>query len=312
MKSKNMNYVFNVEYFEGMNLLANTEDNKETIKNRNDAIKSFAFKEKAPYEVWSEISGYQEFSAFSLYPGLLIGTGNPHSIAVDGASKRGFMFDYVTGLPYIPGSSLKGMIRAYFPGDTADKEKDKEYKALIEGLLPDSAKGIDILELKRDMFEGEDIFLGAFPKADGPLLDMDYITPHKKFKNPNPISFIKVRPGVEFVFSAVFSDFKESGTGTVLLKAADKAELCKQLILLFGIGAKTNVGYGKFSLEKPVGNELLPAENKIGKKKPPKNNRPQEGKFVPRCKDCGKESGFYPDGKPKRFCSKCYLKNKKG
>ncbi|GAA0182522.1 type III-B CRISPR module RAMP protein Cmr6 [Clostridium sediminicola] len=48
------------------------------------------------------------------YPGLIIGSGYMHSIKNDDEFKLGFYFDYTTGLPIIPGSSVKGMIRSVF------------------------------------------------------------------------------------------------------------------------------------------------------------------------------------------------------
>lgn len=251
MNTKNMNYMFHVEYFEDV-LLENTKTDENLIKEHNDDIMKFQFQDiEAPYAQWKHIPGYQEIVAYTLYPGLLIGSGNPHEIAVKGAAKLGFSFDYVTGLPYIPGSSLKGMLRAYFPGDTSDQEKNKELENFISGLLSviASDKTVNIHNLKKDMFEGGDIFLGAFPEPGKAMLEMDYITPHKEFKNPNPISFLKVKPGVKFVFSVAFSDYEEDGT--VVLTKEQKRKLCEEILLLMGIGAKTNIGYGRFSKEVP-------------------------------------------------------------
>jgi len=50
----------------------------------------------------------------TVYPGLLIGSGYPHESSVIGELKLGFHFDYTTGLPVIPGSSIKGVLRDAF------------------------------------------------------------------------------------------------------------------------------------------------------------------------------------------------------
>jgi len=309
MESKNMNYLFNVEYFEGLQLLSK---DKQDIDNRNKEICSFKFNEETPCAEWKEIPGYQDFSAFTLYPGLLTGIGNPHNISAEGAAKLGLLFDYVTGIPYIPGSSLKGMLRAYFPKTASDKE----YEQLIRELLPKECGNVDILDLKKNMFENSDIFLGAFPKTKGMLLDMDNITPHKQFDDPDTITFVKIRPGVEFVFSAVFYDYKKDD---VLVTGEQKRDLCKQLILLFGIGAKTNTGYGKFSEGKPVENRLLsPAERTGSVNKPQHNNAPQQKKAPAVTKIC-KTAGcnnyveINPNTKaPGNYCAACLKRIRSG
>ena len=50
------------------------------------------------------------------YPGFITGTGLQRGIKdLVGEIKIGFAFDHVTGLPYLPGSSLKGLLRSAFP-----------------------------------------------------------------------------------------------------------------------------------------------------------------------------------------------------
>lgn len=274
-----MNYIFNVEYFnrifetknEDSLFVANAE---ELVNERNKEIFSFEFPEAdTPLKECKSIEGYRDFSLYTLYPGLLVGTGNPHEIAVAGALKCGFTFDYVTGLPYITGSTLKGMIRSYFPGDTKNEEVSDGYNELIKGLL--GKEEIDVLALKEDMFDGNDIFLGAFPvveKNNRNILDMEFITPHKeKFKNPNPVSLVKVKPAVKFVFSYVFQDYVVDGV--VMVSADEKAKLCKELLLFAGIGAKTNVGFGRFAERKPFMHDLVNRDGSANTG----NNRPQQG-----------------------------------
>ncbi len=56
------------------------------------------------------------------YPGLTTGVGMPHGIKEQNEDfKIGFYFDHTTGLPLIPGSSVKGALRAAFP-DISKKE----------------------------------------------------------------------------------------------------------------------------------------------------------------------------------------------
>ena len=85
---------------------------------------------------------------------------------------------------------------------------------------------VDIEQLKENIFENQDIFLGAFPVigfTGKKLLEMEFITPHTsgRFKNPNPISQIKVRPDVKFDFCFILSvDFSDEVS--VIVSAYDK------------------------------------------------------------------------------------------
>ena len=73
-------------------------------------------------------------------------------------------------------------------------------------------------------------------------MGFDYITPHKNpVANPIPIRIIKVLPDVRFEFRFVLSDKKIKDK---VLTADALKELLKELLILFGAGAKTNVGYG--------------------------------------------------------------------
>ena len=181
------------------------------------------------------------------YPGLIIGSGYIHGIPDDNNdTKVGFYFDYISGYPVIPGSSVKGVIRSFFEGEFL-KEKQELLKSILQ-------KDIDIENLKNEIFEGidesresisiykRDKFLDAYVESvNDSLFAFDYITPHKEFKEPVPIKFLKVRPGVEFVFNF---DLKDG-----IISAKEKEKLFFEIIKLHGIGAKTNSGFGNFEDE---------------------------------------------------------------
>ena len=114
----------------------------------------------------------------------------------------------------------------------------------------------DVKKLMNNIFEGEDVFLGAYPeiqKGERNLLSGEYITSHqRKFKNPIPISFLKVKPDIAFKFCFLLKDYKYEND---FVSAQEKSDLFRELILLGGIGAKTNVGFGRF-LEKQAGKNV--------------------------------------------------------
>ena len=79
-----------------------------------------------------------------------------------------------------------------------------------------------------------------------PFIGDDYITPHQNrkepemspFTNPIPLMFLKILPEVTIQFQFSLQPGE--------LTKEQKEELFRQMLLDFGIGAKTNVGYGQF------------------------------------------------------------------
>lgn len=209
------------------------------------------------------------------YPGLLIGSGYGHDYKHDNAElkneafKIGFFFDFTTGMPIIPGSSIKGMLRSCFPQKSVKTKKlSPEYKnsriQFIKEIITNELKifsEINIDALEDEIFHGlrdnkpipiyeRDIFIDAVPTSvhntKGNLFDDDYITPHiQELKNPEPLKFLKVSSNVQFRFEFRLFDSKICSD----LTADKKLELFKYLILTLGLGAKTNVGYGQFVKE---------------------------------------------------------------
>jgi CRISPR-associated protein Cmr6 len=207
-----------------------------------------------------------QFETTTLYPGLLIGSGYTHGISAEEDVKIGFFFDHTSGLPVIPGSSVKGVLRSLFGlGINGKTDPHKEVKeAMIRDLL--GKESLDIKALSKAIFEGikpekmrkdpddklfgpyeRDIFYDArIVRTSGRLMADDYITPHKNpLEDPIPIRFLKVAPGVTFSFSFRLHDTQ---IGETTVTAAEKLALFHWLIEHFGVGAKTNVGYGNFSL----------------------------------------------------------------
>ena len=196
------------------------------------------------------------FRLKTVYPGLLIGSGYAHGLSSDYDAKIGFYFDHTTGLPIIQGSSVKGMLRSFFalPMEGQSDPYTKEKHSFIRDLIKKS--DLDVDALAREIFEGidadtqepksiyeRDIFYEARVVAtNGNLLQDDYLTPHgdDPLKNPIPLRFVKVAPEVTFEFNF---DLKSSKLAT----SEEKENLFIELVQTFGIGAKTNVGYGQFA-----------------------------------------------------------------
>ncbi len=202
------------------------------------------------------ISGDNFFSTKmkTSYPGLLIGSGYSHEVGkVDENFKIGFFFDYTTGMPIIPGSSVKGVVRSIFKKLDSDHKKQSVLEYLNSILQKIGMESYEIKwwqELEKEMFEGErrgknisiyerDKFFEAFVGKKEKCFCDDYITPHKDpLKDPKPLRFLKIAPNTEIIFNFEFHN-------GIILKE-EKFYLIAHILKDFGIGAKINVGYGQF------------------------------------------------------------------
>jgi len=198
----------------------------------------------------------QSFQLVTEYPGLLIGTGYPHDLAVIGAVKMGCHFDYATGLPTIPGSTVKGLLRSYM----------KDYWELVKddlGPMPENF-------IDHFFVESKAVFLDAWPiqpEESGRLFGLESITPHTVPKEygdsrsdyegltePTPLQGLKVLPGVTYVFRFLLPDSVDGISRASLLKAF------AELLVMLGAGAKTNVSFGAFNpTDDPVSETILEA-----------------------------------------------------
>lgn len=153
--------------------------------------------------------------------------------------KNGFSFDYTSGQPYIPGSSVKGMLRSIF------KEHRDAAVEILKNITDMEWTNKEVDALEADIFDNNDIFLDAvlyWGDNYGNILSTDFITPHKSpIKNPVPIRILKINPGVKLEFRFILHDHQVNNKTL----AKDKLlEVFVELLELFGVGAKTNVGYG--------------------------------------------------------------------
>lgn len=262
--SKNMSYIYYHEYFKGLEErkeksglvyeLGGSPSSEEQFRERNKALQDFKFDlSLSPLEHLKNaskgVASFQTFSLETIYPGLMIGTGNPHDLKSKGSIYSGFSFDYVTGLPYIPGSSVKGILKSVFPRkeDTKDDINQQKMK-YIQSLLNPELSDEEIYDLKDNIFEDNDVFLDAYPtsknKTKQQCLALEFITPHSDIiKNPIPINCLKVKPGISFEFGFYLNECQLSDGVQITIK--EKIELFKTILTDVGIGTKTNVGFGQ-------------------------------------------------------------------
>ncbi len=243
MQQANTGWLFYKDYYRNINFRVKKDDsnNQQLFEAKNKTL----FKRKFdPGSLDSYARSEQTLRFETTYPGLLIGSGYNHETGYLGEIKIGFHFDHTTGLPYLPGSSVKGTIRSAF--------KHKAYlKSILQSDFGFAKNDAELDKLESEIFTGadkenmyqHDVFLDAVisrGNADGYFLNSDFITPHRKpglLRNPIPIQFLKIRPGVEMTFYFELKD------GTQLT-ATEKLKLFGRILRDLGVGAKTNVGYG--------------------------------------------------------------------
>lgn len=187
---------------------------------------------------------------------LITGSGesHPHEVSM--------VFDHNTGIPYIPASGVKGIVRFAHTlsifldenGQVKEPYKGQEYLDEARENIPDIFGGekiiIDQNKEKKIILRGRVVFLDAYP-AKIPDLHIDIMNPHyapyysegkppADHHNPTPIKFLTVAKGTRFIFRAV-AEKKENLPEKV--RAAFIKALTEE-----GVGAKTAIGYGRFEV----------------------------------------------------------------
>ena len=237
---KNLHKAYYKDYFDKLDfgyLLNNSDGPVVEIKRRNAALTAPNMLQQIPKNPLVNNSFQLQIS----YPGLVTGIGINHEASIEGEFKLGVHFDWTHGMPVVYGSSVKGVLRAWFKEfykPTTDQPSvDDAFDSIFEGKENGKPKSI----YKRDIF-----FDAVIVEADrkGRILASDSITPHgdNPLKNPIPITFMKIASGctMEFRFKLVDSDINGK-----TFTAAQKKTLFEEILKTVGVGAKTNVGYGQ-------------------------------------------------------------------
>lgn len=208
---------------------------------------------------------------------LIIGLGSTHVL------ETSITLHHLFGIPYIPGTALKGVCRMVafwklvkerkllnnekalndfqgkFYGDLCKEDKETSRYQLLFGA---------------QNFKGLLLFLDAYPviQKDCKLFGLDIMNVHypeyyssgennpkppANSQNPNPIFFLTVKKGIEFWFNVLFDEYRfkklkkeREEYKEILGDIANLKELVVSLstdaLKEFGMGAKTRLGYGVF------------------------------------------------------------------
>jgi CRISPR-associated protein Cmr6 len=166
---------------------------------------------------------------------FVTGLGREHPV------ENGFTWHHTLGVPYLPGSSIKGMVRAW-----GTQWLDLKPEDTAERIFGDS----------KDTGIGSVIFMDALP-IEPVKLEADVMTPHygpyyqdnqnkeppADWHNPVPIPFLTVAAGTRFLFGILPRNIRDN-------QAIEDCQTVKcwleDALAIIGAGAKTAVGYGRF------------------------------------------------------------------
>ncbi len=180
------------------------------------------------------LGGY--WGAFKATSSFVSGLGNSHP------TENGMVWHPTLGLPYLPASSLKGFMRAAAAAQGCDQGWDKEEIKRIFGAQPSDVA-----------CQAHVQFFDAIP-IQAPSLQWDVLTPHYAnwtpedppgdWRSPIPIKFLVVNEAVLLISFVVDANYPERTRVQEKLMHLLTEGLCS-----YGIGAKVNVGYGRFEPE---------------------------------------------------------------
>lgn len=185
-----------------------------------------------------------------------LGSGHP--------TETGMILDRNTGVPYLPASSIKGVLRLAYAVNMANGRKEIPSKELNTyfGSMDDT-----------DVKQGQIVFLDAYP-VNPPNIKVDIMNPHfsKYYKGENnmplekenltPVKFLSVVENTVFCFRCVFFSLKDTP-----IIPEDKQVIYKAFETAFttiGFGGKTSIGYGRFKIitEEESQNIIMKSSNK--------------------------------------------------
>lgn len=161
---------------------------------------------------------------------FVTGLGLPHPI------ENSLVWHHNLGVPYIPGSSLKGVLRTWLENWMQMKKETIDQMFGKEGLQHQV---------------GTCLFFDVIP-VNRVKLQVDVMTPHyqdyydqtkdypDERSEPVPIPFLTVAPGQCFLFSV------SPRNHTCQLDMEKLQTWIQEALFTIGLGAKTAVGYGRF------------------------------------------------------------------
>ena len=209
-------------------------------------------------QLFSSLGG--EFGIFKLDWHFVTGLGNAHPV------ENGFSWHPTLGTPWIPGATVKGLVRAWverelIPAGQCDKE-------LVYQLFGSESK--DPAECKKDNRAGSLIFFDAIPVGKVQLIT-DIMTPHcgkwyekggtdqvmeadslpGDWHSPVPVPFLVCKEA-RFLFGVA----PREGCTVAAEQLHQAMAWLEEALMFWGVGAKTATGYGHMDRDEIIEKRL--------------------------------------------------------
>ena len=212
----------------------------------------------------------------------------------------GFCLHHTYGLPYLPGSGLKGLARAAMRRsifgvpvvDVASGSKDAVARPL-PGEATESGQGDDIEKLfgkgGDKGWAGKVDFLDGIPLENTPL-ELEVMSPHHaKYyegqsgiphdcEDPRPLPFLRIPAGSRFEVALVARGNPGDEDAKSALREAEKYLL--QGLEEMGLGAKTSSGYGLF--QRAASASVSSTREQAGRESAPPGKKTVNGAVIER------------------------------
>lgn len=231
---------------------------------------------KRAYKRWESFLSHQNVKTIDLETdgNLIVGLGS------DNVLETGITLHHTYGVPYIPGTALKGLSAHYCNEVWGEQAKNEDFKK--EKIVKEKDKNGKETEKKvtgkyyKEIFgdttqAGHIRFWDAWikPQTLSGCLKKDIMTPHNTkyysdsdntppsdYESPTPISFLSVQGTFTIALSCDVPG--EQGTNWINLTF----ELLKSALRDWGVGAKTSSGYGRLEKNINKNNNVISNENK--------------------------------------------------
>lgn len=164
---------------------------------------------------------------------FVTGLGRNHPV------ENGFAWHQILGTPYLPGSSVKGIVRSWakiwleMKEETIDRifgPRDSDISSVGSVIFLDAIP-IGLVQLKADVMTPH---YGPYYQGDEPPAD---------WHNPVPVPFLVVDSGQDFLLGILPRRPEDQNDRDDCRKATD---WLKEALSRIGGGAKTAAGYGRF------------------------------------------------------------------
>lgn len=236
-----------------------SEDVMNSLKNQSDkslspsAISNFIERKNKMLDAYIESLKEQGIQTFTFKTEtaspFITGLGSGHP------TETGITLDRNIGVPYLPATSIKGVLRVARAINIAEKRDDsygeKRFEVNDKELADYFGYGA---EEDKDSFRGQFVILDAYPSGRINL-DVDIINPHfgKYYKGdttkqpmetetPIPVKFLTVPTGKKFTFRCAYIPLNKEDK----CNEEDVKAMFKTAFETVGFGAKTAIGYGRF------------------------------------------------------------------